>query len=146
MQHNDSYIATAMKQVYKEALAVKGRGAPKKRSELVERHVTKRDGIWLKVHDQIDSAFDVLFKKYEDGITEGLEGLFDGLHADFLFLCKDTEAKDEKAKVQEEILRSQLKENLAKVKEMADAGGVIPDLVARCKAYAQTTKSQLFVH
>lgn len=142
----DSYIAKAMKPLYEEAIKIKNRGAPLRRAEYVEQRVTKRDGVWLSVHDSIDAAFDKLLKRYEDGITKKIEGLFDDLHKDFLLLCDDSKPKEEKDKVQEEIMRAELKENLAKVKTMIEPGGAIPDLVAKCKQYSvSSNSSQLFV-
>ena len=71
----DSYIAKAMKPIYEEAIKIKNRGAPLRRAEYVEQRVTKRDGVWLSVHDSIDAAFDKLLKRYEDGITKKIEAL-----------------------------------------------------------------------
>ena len=130
-----------MKPIYEEAAKIKNRGAPAKRAEFVEQRVTKRDGVWLSVHDSIDAALDKLLKRYEDAITKKIEGLFDDLHKDFLLLCADTEPKEEKDKVQEDIMRAELKENLAAVKTMIESGGAIPDLVAKCKQYSVSSNS-----
>ena len=61
-------------------------------------------------------------------------------------MCDNADTKDEKQKVAEDILREQLKENLAKAKAMVDEGGVVPELAEKCKKYSsQTNGSQLFV-
>jgi hypothetical protein len=123
-----------MRPVYAEATRLKrDRGAPLKRAEFIEQRVTKRDGVWLKVHDSIDATLDKMLKECEDVITKKIEELFDELHNDFLLLCAGAEPKEEKDKVQEEIMRTKLKENLATVKTMIEPGGAIPDLVAKCK-------------
>jgi uncharacterized tellurite resistance protein B-like protein len=125
-----------MKPIYEDAAKIKNRGAPMKRAEFVEQKVTKRNGVWLGVHDSIDTALDKLISKCEDAVTAKIIELFEGLHRDFVLLCDGTEAKEEKDKVQEAILRNQLKE----------PGGAIPKLVAQCKQYsASSNSSQLFV-
>jgi hypothetical protein len=144
--YDESFIAMAMKPIFADAIKIKRHGAPLKRAELVEQRVTKRNGIWLNVHDSIDTALDKLFKKYEDTLTKGIIALFDELHQDFLRLCAGTKPKEEKDRVQEEITRAALKENLATVKAMIEPGGAIPKLVAQCKQYsASSNSSQLFV-
>jgi hypothetical protein len=144
--YNGSYISKAMKPIYEDAAKIKNRGAPMKRAEFVEQKVTKRNGVWLGVHDSIDTALDKLISKCEDAVTAKIIELFQGLHRDFVLLCDGTEAKEEKDKVQEAILRNQLKENLATVKTMIKPGGAIPKLVAQCKQYsASSNSSQLFV-
>jgi hypothetical protein len=141
-----SFIATAMAPIYADAIKIKKHGAPVKRAELVEHRVTKRNGVWLNVHDSIDTALDKLFKKYEGIVTKEITTLFDGLHQDFLRLCAGTKPKEEKDRVQEEITRTALKENLATVKAMIEPDGDIPKLVAQCKQYsASSNSSQLFV-
>lgn len=143
----DAFIPKAMKPIYEELQKLKGTtGAPKKRSDRFERLVTKSNGVWLKAHDDIEAAFEKLFKKYEDLLVMAFDAVFDSLHANFVFLCAGTEAKDEKEKVFEDILRKELRKNLVKVKEMVKEGGAIPNSVEQCKNYAtQSTSSQLFV-
>lgn len=135
-----------MRPIYEDATKVKNHGAPLRRAQLIEQRVTKRNGVWLKVHDSIDSALDKLFKKYEDALTKRIVELFDEIHQDFVRLCAGTEPQDEKDKVQEDIMRTELKQNLAAVKAMIEPGGAIPDLVAKCRHYsASANSSQLFV-
>jgi hypothetical protein len=125
-----------MKPIYVSAIQIKGgRGAPVRRAGLVENSVTKRNGIWTQVHDAIEVAFDKLFEKAEDVMVKTFGEVFDTLHNNFLLLCDDTEAKDEKAKVLEKLLRNDLKEKAAEVKAMLEEGGKIAKLVAECKAY-----------
>lgn len=137
-----------MRPIYDDALKVKGRGGPLKRAELIEQRVAKRNhGVWMQVHDSIDASIDKLFEKYEDCITAKIQKLFEDLHRDFLLLCEDTEPKEEKDRVQEEITRNELRENVKEVKAMIEPGGVIPELVAKCKQYSapSSSGSQLFV-
>jgi hypothetical protein len=144
--YEDSFIAKATRPIYQDAAKIRNRGAPLKRAEFVEQKVTKRNGLWLSVHDSIDTALDKLFTKCEDALTTRIIELFDGLHRDFLLLCDGTKPKEEKDKVQEDITRAVLKENLATVKAMIEPGGAIPKLVAQCKQYsASSNSSQLFV-
>jgi hypothetical protein len=144
--YEDSFIAKATRPIYQDAAKMKNRGAPLKRAEFVEQKVTKRNGVWLSVHDSIDTALDKLFTKCEDALAKKITELFTGLHQDFLLLCDGTEPKEEKDKIQEDITRAALKENLATVKAMIEPGGVIPKLVAQCKQYsASSNSSQLFV-
>jgi hypothetical protein len=54
--YNGSYISKAMKPIYEDAAKIKNRGAPLKRAEFTEQKVTKRNGVWLSVHNSIDTA------------------------------------------------------------------------------------------
>jgi hypothetical protein len=96
--YNGSYISKAMKPIYEDAAKIKNRGAPLKRAEFTEQKVTKRNGVWLSVHDSIDTALDKLFSKCEDAVTAKIIELFEGLHRDFLLLCDGTEAKEERTR------------------------------------------------
>jgi uncharacterized protein (DUF1697 family) len=130
-----------MKPIYRDAIQIKGgRGSPVRRAGLVESAVTKRSGVWTQVHDAIEASFDKLFGRAEDVMVNTFGDVFDTLHNNFLLLCDDSEAKDEKAKVLEKLLRSDLKEKAAEVKAMLDKGGKIAKLVAQCKAY-QTSQA-----
>jgi hypothetical protein len=151
-QSDEDYLTAAMKPIYREAIQVKGgRGAPGRRAAFIESAVTKRNGVWIQVHDAIEAAFDNLFERAENAMVEGFGEVFDKLHNNFLLLCDDTETKDEKAKVLEKVLRKDLKENAAEVKAMLEDGGKIAELVAACKAYqdvqtaASKDPSSLFV-
>jgi hypothetical protein len=125
-----------MKPIYRDALQIKGRGGPGNRAKHVESAVTKRDGgVWMKVQDAIEAAFDRLFAIAEDNMALTLGKVFDTLHNSFLLLCSDSEAKDEKAKVLETLLRDDLKEKAAEVKAMLEENGKISKLVAECKSY-----------
>jgi hypothetical protein len=132
----DAYLDKVMRSIYNKAAQIKGSGAPAKRAALIEREVTKVDGVWLKVHDTMESAFNELFKRLENNIVERFAEVFDSIHQDFLTLCSDTETKDEKQKIAEDLLREELKGNLAEVKKMVDDGGEISKLVAQCKAHS----------
>lgn len=151
-QSHDDFITIAMKQVYRGATLIKGgRGAPRRRADHIESAVTKRNGVWIGVHDAIEVAFDKLFERAENAMVARFGEVFDALHTNFCLLCDDSEAKDDEEKVLEQALRSELREKAAEVKEMLNEGGKIAELVAACKAYkaAQTaaTKdpSSLFV-
>lgn len=132
----DAYLDKVKRSIYHKAAQIKGAGAPAKRATLIEREVTKVDGVWLKVHDTMESAFNELFKRLENNIVECFEEVFDSIHRDFLTLCSDTETKDEKQKIAEDLLREELKANLVEVKKMVDDGGDIARLVAQCKAHS----------
>jgi hypothetical protein len=135
-QSDDDYITLAMKPVYRDALQIKGRGGPANRGKYVESAVTKRDGgIWTKVQDAIEVAFDTLFANAEDNMVTTFGNVFDTLHNNFLLLCDDSEAKDEKTKLAEKLLRDDLREKAAEVKAMLEEGGKIAELVAKCKSY-----------
>jgi hypothetical protein len=130
-----------MKPIYRDAMQIKGRGGPIKRAGHVESAVTKRDGgVWMQVQDAIEAAFDRLFERAEEVMVKTFGDVFDTLHHNFLLLCDDSQAKDEKAKVLEKLLRGELKERAAEVKAMLEEGGKIAKLVADCKAY-QTTQA-----
>jgi hypothetical protein len=139
-QSDDDYVTLAMKPIYRDALQIKGRGGPLKRAEFVESAVTKRSGVWTQVLDAIEAAFDKLFERAENVMVKTFGDVFDTLHNNFLLLCDDSEAKDEKAKVLEKLLRGDLKEKAAEVKAMLEEGGKITKLVAQCKAY-QTSQA-----
>lgn len=146
MYSEDAFLPKAMEPIYEELQKIKGVGGPKKRADRFERLVTKNNGILLKVHDNIERAFDEVFHDYEGKMVEVFGQVFDSLHNNFRLLCAGTETKDEKEKIQEEILRKELKENLAKVKAMVEEGGIIPELVEKCKKYSvSSNSSQLFV-
>lgn len=122
--------------IYREAVQIKGgRGAPGRRAGFIESKVSKRNGLWIKVHDAIDEAFDKQFRKADNAMVAQFGDVFDTLHNNFRLLCDKTEAKDDKEKVLEEALRNELKGNLVLVKKMLDEGGEICRLVAWCKAY-----------
>lgn len=144
---DDAFITLAMGPIYHEAAQIKGgRGAPRRRAEFIESRVTKRSGIWLKVHDSIEASFDTLFQETEQAMVQKFGEVFDSLHANFRLLCTKTEVKDEKEKVLEQALRAELKDHLKEVKGMLGDGGNIPRLVAECKAYsAQASTSPLFL-
>jgi hypothetical protein len=125
-----------MKPIYREAAKIKGGiGAPKRRSNHVESAVAKRNGVWIQVHDAIEAAFVDLFRRAENKMVELSEEVFDTLHHNFCLLCDDSEAKDDKDKVLEKVLRDDLKEKAAEVKVMLEEGGKIAELVAQCKTY-----------
>jgi hypothetical protein len=146
MYSEDAFLPRAMEPIYEEVQKIKGVGGPRRRADRFERLVTKNNGILLKVHDSIERAFEDLFQSYEGKMVEVFGQVFDSLHNNFRLLCAGTETKDEKEKVQEQILRKELKENLAKVKAMVEEGGIIPELVEKCKKYSSgTNSSQLFV-
>jgi hypothetical protein len=138
-----------MKPIYLDAIKTKGgRGAPKRRADHIEGAVTKRNGIWIEVHDAIDVAFDALFEKAEEAMVTRFGSVFDSLHNNFQLLCADSEAKSEKEKVLEDELRNDLKEKSLQVKAMLAEGGQIAKLVAACKAYqtpAVSGSQSLFV-
>ena len=91
---SDDFITLAMKPIYQETVKIKGgRGAPKRRADHIEAAVTKRNGIWIEVHDAIDVAFDALFGKVEDAMVTRFGEVFDSLHNNFKLLCADSEAK-----------------------------------------------------
>lgn len=125
-----------MRPIYLEASKIKGmRGAPKQRADFVQARVTKRNGVWIQVHDSIDKAFDKLFEEAEDAMVAHFGGVFDTLHGNFRLLCESSEAKSEDEKVLEEDLRNDLKERSVRVKGMLAEGGEIASMVAACKAY-----------
>lgn len=124
-----------MTPIYEQAQQMKGYRAPAKRAAFIEREITRVNGLWLKLHDAIERGFDKLLVRHANAVVESFEDIFDSIHSDFLLLCDDTDTKDEKLKVAEELLRKQLKENLLQVREMMDENGDIPKLVAQCKAY-----------
>lgn len=130
------YLDRVMRPIYHKAAQIKGAGAPAKRATLIEREVTKVDGVWLKVHDTMEAAFNELFTRLENNIVERFREVFDSIHRDFLALCSDTETKDKKQKVAEDLLREELKGNLVEVKKMVDDGGEIARLVTQCKAHS----------
>ena len=127
-----------MTDIYSKAITIKGYRGPEKRAIAIECGVTKRDGVWLKVHDHIERGFEQVFKRAEDNIVERFEAIFDSIHNDFLLLSADTETKDKKQKLREDQLRNKLKENLVEVRSMVGESGKIPRLVAACKAYNTT--------
>jgi hypothetical protein len=53
---------------------------------------------------------DELFQNNENLIVGTFGDVFDSIHRDFLLLCDDTDIKDEKQKVAEDILREQAQE------------------------------------
>jgi len=149
-QSDDDFITIAMKQVYREAIQIKGgRGAPRRRAEFIESAVTKRNRIWIQVHDAIEVAFDELCARAENTMITKFGEVFDALHNNFCLLCADSETRDEKEKVLEKVLRDDLKLKAAEVKGMLAEGGMIAKRVAECKQYhssqAATDTSSLFV-
>jgi hypothetical protein len=148
-RNSDDYITLAMKPIYLEAWKIKGvRGAPKRRADFVQAGVTKRNGVWMQVHESIEAAFDKLSENAENAMVARFGEVFDSLHGNFLLLCEKSEAKSDKEKVFEKSLRDELGNRVTKVKEMLDEGGEITKLVAACKAYhaAPAANSQsLFV-
>lgn len=142
----EDFITLAMNPVYDAISQMKGRGGPEKRKKALESALAKRDGVWMQVHDLIKGAFEDYFQQYESRLVNVFVTFFDGLHQDFLRLCADTEVKDEKQKVQEQMLRTRLSENLAEVRKMVAEDGAISGLVEKCKNHvAQASNSQLFV-
>jgi len=149
-QSDDDFITMTMRPIHRDAIQVKGgRGAPRRRADFVESAVTKRDGIWIQVHDAIEDAFDELFKQTENEMVEIFGEVFDALRKNFCLLCDDSKTKDDKEKVLEKVLRDNLKEKAAEVKGMLEEDGKIAELVAACKAFhssqAATDTSSLFV-
>jgi hypothetical protein len=125
-----------MKPTYLEAWKIKGmRGAPKQRADFVHANVTKRNGVWIQVHDSIDKAFDKTFAETEDDMVARFGEVFDTLHGNFQLLCKKSEAKSPEEKVLEGKLRDDLKESSVRVKSMLAEDGEIASLVAACQAY-----------
>lgn len=146
MFSDDCFFSLAMKAIYEEVCQTKGAGAPKKRADQFERLVTKSNGVWTAVHDSIENAFDQIFKQCEDHVVGAFGEIFDDLHQAFLTLCDSTETKDEKDKIQEGILRAELREKLIEAKARVEAGGRITELVAKCKAYTNSVNaSPIFV-
>lgn len=132
----DSFFSAAMKPIYEDVSKIKGKtGAPMKRANHFERLVTKRDGVWLEVHDSIENEFEQVFKRAEERLLKAFGRIFDSLHQNFLFLCDSTDTKGEKERAQEQLLRTKLKENLVEVKALVEECGQIPELVAKCKAH-----------
>ena len=135
-RESDDYITLAMKPVYLEVTKIKGgRGAPKRRAVHVEGAVSKRNGVWIDVHDSIDVGFDELFERAENHMVTRFGEVFDSLHNNFRMLCENSEAKNEKEKVLEGELRDNLREKSLQVKGMLAEGGEIAKLIAACKAY-----------
>ena len=124
-----------MKPIYHDARQIKGgKGAPGRRAGHVESAVTRRNGVWIQLHDAIEAAFDDLFERAEKTMVNTFGQVFDSLHSNFVLLCDDSETKDEKTKVLETLLRNDLKEKVAEVKGMLEEGGKIAELVAGCKS------------
>lgn len=132
---DDSFLSQSMRIVYSEVLQIKGRGAPRTRMDTLERKVAAYNGIWRKVHDGIDLAFDKLCASLEATIIKKIGGIYDNILNNFHLLCDGTETKNEENRAMEEILREKLKENLQEVKRMLDHGGDISKLVKQCRSY-----------
>lgn len=149
---DDAYLTKAMKPVYEEVRQVKSKSKsqplPKLRLELLERRIAAVGGVWRKVHDSIDKAFDALFELWKTTMVIRIGESFDTVHGNFMMLCEDTETKDEHQKAMEEALREKLKQNVREVKKMLGKDGEIAKLVEECKAYhasGNAGASQLFV-
>lgn len=136
-----------MKPIYLAASKLKGmRGAPKHRADYVQANVAKRNGIWIQVHDSINTAFDEAFEEAENTTVARFGEVFNTLHSNFLLLCEKSEATSEDEKACEKALRDELGRRVLKVKEMLDEGGEITKSVAACKAYTPvSSSSSLFV-
>lgn len=144
----DAYLTQAIKSIYSSVVQIKGRGAPLERMRILERKVAATGGLWIKTHDGIDSAFDILFTRWETALLKKVGETFDAMHKNFSELCDSTQTKDPEEKAKEEALRKELRVNLEKVKKMTEQGGEIARLVEQCKTYhAQCGKgaSELFV-
>ena len=125
-----------MKPMYLEATKIKGgRGAPKRRADHIEGAVSKRNGVWVEVHDAIERGLEEVFERDETHMVTRFGEVFDSLHKNFRLLCDDSEAKSEKEKVLEGELRNDLKEKSLQVKSMLAEDGEIAKLIAACKAY-----------
>jgi hypothetical protein len=130
------YVTLAMKPIYRHAVLVKGNlSAPGQRAEFVQNEVSKRNGVWIEVHDAIDKAFDQVFEKAENAIVAKFEQVFDVLQLFYPSLSEDSKVKSEKEEMLEGELQVTLEKNLVRVKEMLGEDGEITRLVADCKAY-----------
>lgn len=124
-----------MKPIYAEVIGIKGRGAPQKRMEMFEKKVTAMSGVWMKIHDNIETACDKAFAENLASIEHSMRDIFATIHKSFVMLCDDVVVKSPEEQKKDEELRAKL---MVKVKETkALVNGEISTSVAECTGYAK---------
>lgn len=124
-----------MKPIYAEVILIKGRGAPQKRMEVFEKRVTAMSGVWMKIHDNIESACEKAFVRNLANIEQAMRDVFAAIHRRFVMLCDDVVVKSPEEQKKDDELRAKL---MVKVKETkALVNGRLSELVAECKGYAK---------
>ncbi|KAK4505043.1 hypothetical protein PRZ48_003006 [Zasmidium cellare] len=139
-----AYLFEAMKPVYAEVIQVKGgRGAPQRSMLLLERRVTSMSGVWMEVHDRIQTAANKAIDENMKNVEKGMLEIFGTLHKKFNLLCEGRVITDPVEKAQEEKLRGKLQTQVNEARKLM--GGEIQDLVNACKTYTKPDKDSLFV-
>jgi hypothetical protein len=133
-----AFVALAMAPVYQEVQKAKGRGAPKIRKDLFENRVCAMSGIWVEVHDQIETSFRKVINQRLDQLAKDIEDVLHVIHQNFVMLCDTSTNMDESEKALENELRQTLHKNRIIAEELVE--GDIKALAEYCKGYSTKRK------
>lgn len=125
-----SYISQAMSPIFEQVLRLKGRGAPIRRKEELQRSICSIGGVWLEVRHSIEAAFDSMFMDSFQSLRLALEDHFDGIHGKFNMACFNAGATTPEEKQKEKVLQQEMRRRLDEVRPMVN--GPISDLARQC--------------
>ena len=138
----DAYLIAPMFAIYEEVCRIKGAGAPKIRATTLEMRITRPDGPWYKMQQEIAATFEDACADLEASLINDLDAVYEGIRNEFNVLCQERSSENETVKVLEDELRQQLSEALVKARSLYD--GPIKEKAHYCKTFG-TGKGPLWV-